>query len=240
MTDVLILCYHAISPSWTCVLAVTPTAFEHQISRLIERGWQATTFTQAVLDPPHRRTLAITFDDAFSSISTYAAPVLARAGAPATVFVPTAFAAGDSVLRWPGIDHWYGGEYHSELQPLRWEELRALAESGWEVGSHTCSHPHLTRVDDASLEAELVVSREACASHIGRPCEAIAYPYGDVDDRVADAARSAGYLAGGTLSRKLPRLAPYRQPRVGIYRHDGPRRFMLKAARPSRAVRSLL
>jgi peptidoglycan/xylan/chitin deacetylase (PgdA/CDA1 family) len=240
MTDVLILCYHAISPSWTCVLAVTPTAFEHQISRLIERGWHATTFTQAVLDPPHRRTLAITFDDAFKSVSTYAAPVLARLNAPATVFVPTAFAAGDSALHWDGIDQWYGGEYHDELQPLRWEDLRALAASGWEVGSHTRSHPHLTRVDDATLDAELAVSREECASQVGQPCESIAYPYGDVDERVADAARNAGYLAGGTLSRKLPMLAPYRQPRVGIYRHDGPGRFRLKAARASRAVRSLL
>ena len=34
---------------------------------------------------------------------------------------------------------------------MSWAELRTLADAGWEIGSHTVTHPHLTQLDDATL-----------------------------------------------------------------------------------------
>jgi peptidoglycan/xylan/chitin deacetylase (PgdA/CDA1 family) len=113
---------------------------------------------------------------------------------------------------------------------MSWEELRGLADGGWEIGSHTCSHPRLTQIDDDALERELTVSREVCAERMGRPCESIAYPYGDHDDRVVEATGRAGYSAAGTLPARVETGGPLRYPRVGVYYGDSLLRFRAKVS----------
>lgn len=238
MPDVIILCYHAVSPTWEAELSVTPERFEHQIAHLLQRGWRAVTFAEATLAPPSQRTLAITFDDAFASVKQHAAPILARHGVPATVFAPTAYMDGGKRLGWPGIEHWQRSASADELEAMDWSDLKQLVELGWEIGSHTRTHPRLTLVDDPSLTLELEASREELSDRLGRSCETIAYPYGDVDEHVVEGAKSAGYLAGAALSRGLHRLGPYLQPRVGVYHDDSWPRFQLKIARPMRDLRA--
>jgi peptidoglycan/xylan/chitin deacetylase (PgdA/CDA1 family) len=228
VTDVLVLCYHAVSPSWTATLSVTPDALERQLSLLIRRGWRAATFTDAVLDPPAARTMAVTFDDAFASVRVLGQPILDKLGIPATVFAPTAFMARRQPLNWTGIYQWLGTPQAGELAAMDWDDLGALIDRGWEIGSHTRTHPHLTALDDQALDIELAVSRQECAEHLGRPCRSIAYPYGDVDHRVGDRARATGYLAGAELSSSLRPGGQHRWPRVGIYHGDGTGRFKLK------------
>jgi peptidoglycan/xylan/chitin deacetylase (PgdA/CDA1 family) len=238
LSDVLVLCYHAVSPTWNAALSVTPTALEDQLSHLVSRGWRGASFRDAVLDPPGERTLAVTFDDAFSSVRSYALPILDRLGLPGTVFAPTAYMAGGRELDWEGVSHWQQTRFRAELEPMDWAGLRDLADRGWEIGSHTRSHPHLTRLDGDTLRAELETSREECTGHIGRPCETIAYPYGDVNDQVAAASRSAGYLAGACLSSTLKLRGPHLHPRIGIYNRDVAWRFRLKVMRPMRRLRA--
>ncbi len=238
MTDILVLCYHAVSPSWEAPLSVTPSALEAQLSELVARGWRATTFTDAVLRGPYPRTLAITFDDGLLSVLTQAEPILRRLGIPATVFVPTAFMSEHQPLCWPGIDHWLKTPSAAELQGMRWDDLRRLSDSGWEIGSHTCTHPMLTGLDDAAVHSELENSRLECERHLGVACTAIAYPYGDVNERVANAADRAGYRAAARLSSGLALEGPLRWPRVGIYHGDGSWRFRAKVNTTMRRLRS--
>jgi peptidoglycan/xylan/chitin deacetylase (PgdA/CDA1 family) len=159
-------------------------------------------------------------------------------GVPGTVFVPTDWADRPEPMRWGGIEHWLGGPHEEEMVCLRWEALRELASAGWEVGSHTCSHPHLSRLDDGALERELVESRAMCTEKLGTPCRSIAYPYGDVDARVVEAARSAGYELGAALPKQFTSIDPLNWPRVGVYNADDIRRFKLKLSRPLRRVLS--
>jgi peptidoglycan/xylan/chitin deacetylase (PgdA/CDA1 family) len=238
VSDVLVLCYHAVSPMWPAPLSVTPDSLERQLTHLVRRGWRSAGFRDAVLNPSAPRTLSITFDDAFASVKELAYPILASLGLSATVFVPTEYVTEAKPLAWEGMEHWAQTEYASELTPMSWEELGSLHEAGWEIGSHTRTHPRLTRVDDVRLEMELTSSREECARALGHPCDTIAYPYGDVDERVADHTRRAGYRAAGALPKKLVRLGSHRWPRVGIYRVDTTRRFQLKVARPMRELRA--
>lgn len=237
MRDVLVLCYHALSPRWAADLSITPEAFERQIGHLISRGWRPTTFTDAVLGTGPGRAVAITFDDAFASVNRYAAPILDRHRAPATVFAPTAFMDGDVSLVWPGVDHWTATEFAPELQAMDWDDLRSLADRGWEIGSHTCTHPHLTTLDDEALGRELSESRARCERELGS-CRSIAYPFGDVDGRVARAAAAAGYETGAKLAADLRDEGRLLHPRVGIYHPDDWRRFRLKVARPVRRLRA--
>lgn len=238
MTDVLVLCYHAVSPTWPADLSVTPEALEWQLSRLAASGWQATTFTEAVLDPPADRTLAVTFDDGFASVRALALPILARLGMPATLFVPSAFMDTRQPLRWPGIEHWSGTPYAGELTGMDWSDLRELAGHGWEIGSHTRAHPRLPELAPADLDKELHLSLREVSENIGRPCQAIAYPYGAADARVVRCARDAGYVAGASMGSSLRAVEPHRWPRVGIYHRDDERRFRLKISGITRRLRA--
>ena len=238
MSRVLVLCYHGVSASWPSDLAVAPERLERQLSLLTGRGYRGATFMDAVTAPAAERTLAVTFDDAYRSVLELALPVLASLGLPGSVYVPTAFPGSERPMSWPGIEEWVGTPHESELACMSWDELGSLAERGWEVGSHTVSHPRLTELGDAELEEELAGSRAQAERALGRPCESIAYPYGDVDDRVARAAAAAGYRAGGTLPGAFEPPSPIRWPRVGVYRGDASWRYRLKVSRPLRAVRS--
>lgn len=238
MGDVIVLCYHAVSPSWQAPLSVTPDALEYQLRTLLGRGWHPATFGDAVLGNPPAKTFVVSFDDAFASVLTLGHPILSSLGIPATIFAPTAFMDRQQPLLWPGIEHWRDTPAALELRSLCWEQLRGLAAEGWEIGSHTRTHPHLTRLDDAVLTDELGRSREEIASRLGLPCRTIAYPYGEADERVAGRAREVGYHAGAILSRRLSAHGLHRFPRIGIYHTDGPWRFRLKANRGARRLRA--
>lgn len=238
MSDVVILCYHALSDDWPADLNVHPDRFERQIGLMLDRGYEAATFSEAVLDKGHhRKTLVVTFDDAFRSVQERALPILQRLGIPATVFTVTRFAPRGERLVWDGIDHWGAGPHAAELASMTWGELRDLSALGWEIGSHTRTHPHLTALSDSELQQELRASRDECARGVGRECESIAYPYGDVDPRVTAAARAAGYRAGAALPAHAHRQRPLEWPRVGVYWNDDLRRFKLKVSRIVRAAR---
>jgi peptidoglycan/xylan/chitin deacetylase (PgdA/CDA1 family) len=237
MADVLVLCYHAVSERFPAALSVTPEAFERQLRLLSRAGYRGATFEDAVR-AGDGRTVAITFDDAYLSVLELAKPLLDEAGFPATVYAPTAYLdTPERPLAWDGIEQWLGGEHEQELLPMSWDQLGGLAEAGWEIGSHTRTHPHLTTLDDGSLREELVRSREEVERRLGRPCPTLAYPYGDHDERVVEAAGEAGYSAAGTLPARLHRERALAWPRVGIYHGDDERRFRMKVSRAMRRLR---
>ena len=238
MSDVLVLCYHAVSPRWPADLSVTPEAFERQLQLLVARGYRGATFHEAVTSPPDGPTLAVTFDDAYLSVLELAKPVMDRLGLVGTVFVPTDYPERDQPMAWPGIDQWLGGEHEDELRPMSWAQMRDLADGGWEIGSHTCSHPHLTELDIDTLDREMIVSRKECERHLGRPCMTIAYPYGDYDERVVAAAERAGYQGACTLPARFHEAQPLEWPRVGVYFGDDDRRFRMKVSPLMRRLRA--
>jgi peptidoglycan/xylan/chitin deacetylase (PgdA/CDA1 family) len=230
---VLVVCYHAVSDDWRAELAVSPEQLEDELGYLLGRGFDPVTFTEAVAGTRRGRMMAVTFDDAYRSVYERARPILERLGVPGTVFVPTAFPSSGAPMSWPGIDGFLDGPWAAELVPASWEELRALSRSGWEIGSHTRSHPHLPSLEDAELSHELEESRRECERHAGVRCTAIAYPYGDTDERVASAAAAAGYTAGAALYERLMRKStmsdPMRWPRLVFNRRDGRLRARVKA-----------
>jgi len=238
--EALVLCYHAVSPGWPEHGCVPPEALERQLAHLLRQGYRPATFTQAVLAPPHRRTLAVTFDDAYRSVHERARPVLDALGVHATVFAPTRWVGSQEPMTLAARD-WRGTAHEDELRCMSWDELGELAAAGWEIGSHTVSHPMLTRLEgDTALRAELSDSRAAIEEALGGSCRSLAYPYGDYDERVAGAAADAGYVAAGTLFPGLLGSAPPLQwPRVAISHHHGPRAFRLKVSRPVRRLRAV-
>jgi len=234
----LVFCYHALSDGWDAPLSVRPDRFERQLEIVLARGYRPATFSELTRAPHDAGLFAVTFDDAFRSVSTFAVPLLRRLGVPATVFVPTGPVEAQQPLAWEGTAEWLEGPWASELTPMSWSELGELADAGWEIGSHTTSHPHLPRLDDVALAAQLTESKAMCEARLGRPCTSFAYPYGDIDPRVISAARAAGYATAAALPGDFGRHDPLLWPRVGVYHRDDDRRFRLKISSTMHRLRS--
>jgi peptidoglycan/xylan/chitin deacetylase (PgdA/CDA1 family) len=236
--DTLVLCYHAVSTSWDAPLSVTPGQLDAQLSHLSARGYRAVTFAEALGGAASGRRVAITFDDGYRSVLRLAQPVLEAHGmAAATLFVPTDFIGIEQPMSWPGIDRWLRGPHAAELVPISWDEAGQLAAAGWEIGSHTCSHPRLTELDDERLRTQLEDSRAECEQRLRRPCESLAFPYGAFDRRVSEAARAAGYAGAAALAAGPGRPSRHCWPRVGVYHVDGDRSFRMKVSPAARRLR---
>jgi peptidoglycan/xylan/chitin deacetylase (PgdA/CDA1 family) len=225
---VLVLCYHGISDRWPEPTAVRPERLEEDLTMLVDRGYRGATFTEALTAPPASRTVVVTFDDAPQSIAKLALPIMGKLGLPGTVFVPTSFPDNGRPMAWSGQEDWIGTEYERELACMSWAELRELADRGWEIGSHTRSHPRLTALGDGPLQEELRGSRADCEENLGRPCRSLAYPYSDFDAGVVRAAREAGYLLAGIVAGKPVAPLPLQWPRVLVSRRDTARRLAIR------------
>lgn len=247
MTDVVALGYHGVSDRWPSPLAVTTAQLRDQVTRLLERGYRPATVAQAAaradLDEP---LLVVTFDDALASVYRLALPILASLGVVATVYAPTQPILEQRPMAWPEVRRHLDGEHAAELAPMSLAELAGVLGRGWEVGSHTRTHPWLPRLDDRALADELETSRAELRERLGIACSSLAYPFGAHDDRVVTAAARAGYATAVTLPRRTrswdraARTADgrLRLSRIGVYRADGGLRFATKMARPVRRLRA--
>jgi peptidoglycan/xylan/chitin deacetylase (PgdA/CDA1 family) len=234
----LVLCYHAVSDRWPDPLAVPARVLLEQVRRLLGRGFRPVDAGGLLAAPSG--SFHVTFDDAYRTIEQVL-PELRSMGAGVTVFACSDLASDGAPLDVPEVAPRAVG-HEKEILTMDWEALRRAAALGVEIGSHTRSHPHLTRLSDEQLRAELVGSREALEANLQQPCRFLAYPYGEMDERVRQAAEEAGYDAAYGLGSKT-RLGLYGIPRADVYRGDGRARFRVKTSRVlpyARAVARML
>ena len=227
----LIVCYHGVSDTWDHQLAVRTRAFERQLRSILFRGYEPVTAATAISGD--RKFLHVTFDDAFKNVVN-GLPVLERLKIPSTVFACADYANDGRPLDVPRLaDEAVSNPEH--LATMTWDDLRALAERGVEVGSHTLTHRSLPGLSDHELDRELRESRALIEDQLGRPCRYFAYPWGEHDDRVRTATETAGYEAAFALRGGADWRDPYALPRIDIYRKDHLVRATLKTsvARPA-------
>lgn len=91
----------------------------------------------------------------------------------------------------------------AEFGPVTWEQAREMDAGGLEVGSHTASHPILTKTGDEQLRRELRDSRARLETELGRAVELFCYPNGSFDERVRRETERAGYLCAVTTLHGL-------------------------------------
>ena len=200
----LVLCYHAVSPTWEHRLSIQPDLLLRQVGVL-----------------RRVRRVRVTFDDAFRSAAVVF-PQLAQLGVPVQIFVCSAFARTGAPLTIPELE----GDDERELATMTWDELRRHVAEGVEIGSHTVTHPHLPHLSDDELAHELESSKAEIEDELGRPCLDLAYPYGEHDERVRRAAKAAGYQRGYALWGG-PKKDAYRLRRLDLYRRHTPARALL-------------
>lgn len=148
----------------------------------------------------------VTFDDGYEDAIRRATPILAEAGVPVTVFLPSGLLGGTMPTS-------YGPRDVIDL-----EGARALVAAGHEIGAHTITHLQLTRLAAPEAAREIRGSREALESALGVAVGSFAYPKGDHDDATVCAVREAGFRSAVTIREGLLRgaLDALRLPRVSV------------------------
>jgi peptidoglycan/xylan/chitin deacetylase (PgdA/CDA1 family) len=85
---------------------------------------------------------------------------------------------------------------------LQSDDVRALVAAGMTIGFHTRRHDRLTSLDEPTIAVELTDGRVELESVTGTQLALVAYPHGHADDKVASAARRAGFVQGFTGGAK--------------------------------------
>jgi len=225
-----ILTYHSLDRSGS-VVSVTPEDFARHMEMLHRRGYAAVSLGELVGDwergapPDGPKRIGLTFDDGYESVAEHAAPVLARLGFRATVFA----VAG----RCGGRSDWNSGHGGLPLLPLlSARQLRELAASGVEVGSHGLQHASLETLDGAALEREVVGSKRALEDLLGAEVGVFAYPYGEAGRAARRLVRGSYRAACSTeLGDSGPGDDRHWLRRIDVYYHRRPWLFRLLGTR---------
>jgi hypothetical protein len=111
-----------------------------------------------------------------------------------------------------------------------WDLLRAVARDGVAIGSHSRTHPTLTKLEASELEDELTGSRTEIARQGVPESPVLAYPYGRHDEGVRQAAIDAGYALAFTtqVGRNGAGTDRWCLHRIGIHARDGLAAFLWK------------
>ncbi len=155
--------------------------------------------------PIERRYFHLTFDDGYRSTYLHAFPTLRRLQIPAGVFIITGLVGA--------------GRDRAVQDRMSWDELQALRDWGFEVGSHTRTHARLAGLPSSKLTDEIAGSKAEIENKLACECKYFAWPFGrlsDVDENALWAISKAGYqaafsgvrgriVAGKTSRLKIPR-----------------------------------
>jgi glycosyltransferase involved in cell wall biosynthesis len=79
-------------------------------------------------------------------------------------------------------------------------DLLAISKD-FEIGGHTITHPHLTKIPIAQADDEIAMSKVYLEEILQREVTAFCYPYGDYNDEVKAIVKKYGYSMARTTKR---------------------------------------
>jgi peptidoglycan/xylan/chitin deacetylase (PgdA/CDA1 family) len=111
----------------------------------------------------------------------------------------------------------------AKYAPCTWAELREMAGSLVEIGSHTATHPILSSITDEESWKELIESRRQIEEGVDKPVRAFCFPNGQPGDYRASQVKQvqeAGYNCAVVADFGLVQSGadPYGLPRIGMER----------------------
>jgi peptidoglycan/xylan/chitin deacetylase (PgdA/CDA1 family) len=233
------LCYHSVAERGPRFLTVTPELFERQLARLRDRGLAAgglAELEQASEGRASRPLVFLTFDDGFRDNHETVLPLLREYGFRAFVFVLPPLLETGAALEWPEMADDLE-RFPETMRSVDWAMLEEMREGGFEVGSHTLSHPHLPALGPEALRQELSDSRARLVERLGA-CDTLAYPFGEWSAEVAAAARDCGYRFAFSLPTDSGQWGAdaHSIPRINVDYRDTGWRFAAKLRRPGKSL----
>jgi len=206
-SDLVVLQYHHVSDSTPPATSTSVSLFEGQLEKISDLNidvvnlLEGTRKTLTGGDEGDNR-IAITFDDAYESVYSEAAPLLTSKGYPYTILVNTQAVGRNGYMTWDQIKELAGRE-------------------GVTIANHSADHGHLakkpgetdgewqTRVSNSLDSAQSTLSDE-----LGSSVPLFAYPYGEFDEALEKQLAARDWYGYGQQSGAIgPKSARTRLPR---------------------------
>ena len=191
--DLVVLQYHHVSDSTPPSTSTSVSLFEGQMDMIKELGIDVVSLESGTREALNgqlddTKQVAITFDDAYESVYSSAAPELEKRGYPYTVFVNT-----DAIG-----SHGY----------MTWDQLQEIGESSdVTIANHSEDHDHLVRRPDESQDdwsqrvtSSLDIAQKTLEDRLGTEVPMFAYPYGEFDEALEEKIAERGWLGYGQQS----------------------------------------
>ena len=220
-----ILAYHQVNDRFD--LSITRqkvSQFERGIRFLYEQGYKAVSLEEIFSSGENcdGKKVAFTFDDAYQDVYLNAFPLLQKFGFTASIFVITGY-----VGKYNQWDYNWGKNREKHLS---WDQIKEMADAGFNFGSHTVNHPDLTKIPEQFVEHELKKSKEVLEDKLGQRVDFLSYPFGRFNRYVQKEAERLGYKGAYTLcsNPKEKSFHPFSQKRWGVYLLDSPLTLRIK------------
>jgi peptidoglycan/xylan/chitin deacetylase (PgdA/CDA1 family) len=195
-------------------LTVTTTNFDAQLTWLQQQGYHSITQTELFDSLYYGKALPthpmiLTFDDGYEDVYTDALPTLLTHHYRGVFYVITGM---------------IGGNY------MTWNQVRALAQDGMQIASHTIHHVNIGQPPaGTSTQNELLLSKETLETQLRQPIQFFCYPTGEpfhndpvYEQKIVLADLFIDGYVGATLdpfsydSAIQNAQAPYQLPRIRI------------------------
>lgn len=208
------LLYHKLDRFKTGVrrrgLYVSPRSFRAQMHELRVAGFR--TAAAAAAEPrAGERRIVITFDDGFANVFENALPVLHECGFRAINFLVSG--------RLGGLNTWDLADGERPERLMDAEQVREWLAAGQDIGAHSVTHAHLTRLPAAQAREEIVASKQALEDRFTCAVTDFAYPFGEMNPALRTLVAEAGFerawsVEPGVITRGADPLALPRFPAV--------------------------
>jgi peptidoglycan/xylan/chitin deacetylase (PgdA/CDA1 family) len=169
-----ILTYHKLGPRPGRMrlkgLYVSRALFVRQLRELQEAGFRSGGLADCA-GPYGGRRIVITFDDGYVNVLAHGLEALAD-----TNFMGIQYLVGDLLGK---CNEWDVPLGEAPEPIMDAGQVREWLAEGHDIGSHTLTHPFLTRLAPAQAQEEIGASRKKLEDLFGRPIEHFCYPYGD-------------------------------------------------------------
>lgn len=215
-----VLQYHHVDETSPASTTISPEKFLQHMQLIEDLGLEVVDLepaTRALLLQETNSTesnskptvqVAISFDDAYSSIFDNAYPELKRRNWPFTVFVNTRPVNQEN----RGI--------------MTWAQLKQLVDDGVSIANHSVTHAHLPTIPagltlNEWLDQEILVAQQELQQRLGTVGNMLAYPYGEFTLAMIPWLEKHDMLAFGQQSGPIGKSshpqALSRFPAAGIY-----------------------
>ncbi|HEX7380866.1 MAG TPA: polysaccharide deacetylase family protein [Nevskiaceae bacterium] len=189
-----ILMYHKLGPRPSGVrlkgLYLGESLFRRQLHQLRAAGFRSAMPGDVGANADAQPAVVITFDDGFRNVFEHGMQALVEQGFQAIEYLVAGELGGSN--RWEVAE----GEIPAPMMDAG--QVRAWLRAGHFIGSHTLSHPWLTRLPEADAREEIAASKKRLEDAFGVAVDHFCYPYGDWNPRVRDLVQEAGYRTAVT------------------------------------------
>ena len=188
-----VLTYHKLGPRAPRArlkgMYLSGKLFVRQLDELRTAGFCSGSLGESA-GPRREMRVVITFDDGYVNVLRHGLEPLANTG-----FQAVQFLVANLIGR---HNEWDVAQGEAPEPMMDAAQVREWIAAGHDIGSHTLTHPWLTRIPVSVAREEITASRKKLEDTFGRPIQHFCYPYGDWNEPVRDLVADAGYQTACT------------------------------------------